>query len=131
MNILIEYLTSGIIILLALIYIQIVFRKSDPEDIEINKELKEHWKGSKENFIEFKKFQYSRAFSLISEITPFLVFSLTLALVGLKDIIIPLVGLTIYCSTIIAVMIIFLRTILLLGTANKKAINNLRKLYNS
>ena len=82
------------------------------------------------DFIEFKKFQYGRSFSLISEITPFLIFSLTILLVGLKDIIVPITGLTIYFSFIIAVIIILLRIIIIFGSANKKVIDNLRCLYN-
>jgi hypothetical protein len=120
---------SGIIILLALIYTKLIFRKSDPEDIDVKREFKERWHSSKANFIEFKKFQYNRAFSLVAEITPFMIFALTLGLVGLKDIIIPIVGLTIYCSAIVAVMIIFLRMIIQLGASNKKATDNLKILY--
>jgi Flp pilus assembly protein TadB len=130
MDTLVELLIFGIIILIALLYTEIQFKKKDTEDIEIKKELKELWHGSKEDFIEFKKFQYSRSFSLISEAASFMFFSLTISLIGFKEIFVALVGITIYISLILAVLIVFFKTVIILGLDNKKVIKNLRILYN-
>mgnify|MGYP001592029218 CR=1 FL=1 len=98
MSSLIEILISGIIIMLAIIYVNVIFKKSSPKDLDAEREFKEDWKGTIEDFIEYKKFQYDRGFGLLKEITPYIIFFLTLLLIASKDVIISLVGQSIYYS---------------------------------
>lgn len=63
--------------------------------------------------------------------SPYIIFSLSLLLIVLKDQIIQAVGVNIYSSVGIAFMIIILTISYILSNANKKATNNMDKLFDT
>lgn len=123
---LIEIIISGIIILSAIIYVNVIFKKSSPKDLDAEREFKEDWKGTIEDFIEYKKFQYDRGFGLLKEITPYIIFFLTLLLIASKDVILGLVGQSIYYSLFISEGLIILILILRVAGGNGIVLKNIR-----
>jgi hypothetical protein len=122
-----QILISGIIILLFFIYIKKIFKEGDKPDILL--EL-EKWKGSKDNFIRFKKYQYNQTFLMVFGLTPFITFSFGI-LIGFNKEILKIIGVFPLITLLVCSLIVLSKYISLIGGANNLSISNMKRILES
>ncbi len=120
-----QILLVGIIVVITAIYNKIIFKQDRKEDIL--KESKE-WKGTRENFINFKEYQYNQTFQLVWAQTPFIVFSIGI-IFGLMNQLTSSLGIFPILAILICFSWVFLKSyMIIVPKASKTAIRNMKEI---
>lgn len=101
------------------------YKKEDPEDIA--KEIKE-WNVSRDDFIQYKKFQYDQSFKIVYNFVPFITFSLGL-IIGSLDKWYSLFGLMPLLTLTLVAFVFFKLYMKILNKANEESIKNMKFIY--